>query len=213
MCDIGQGLENLAWVRQLNGPSSNDPLSIEEWKRVIDEVSSFKPYVSFAGGEPFLSKNILELSEYINRKGLTYSNTTNGILLERYAEDIVRFGMSSLGVSITGPKKIHDFIVGVDGAFLKILNGIEKLEEAKARMGKRRPELRINYAIFELNYPYLEEFASFLKENIRGKFTVTFTHQYAKTDTMVKNHNRQFGNSFPITTSTYTANPSKVDTE
>ena len=212
MCDIGQKSENSAWVQQLKGPSGNAPLSIEDWVKLIDEISRFKPFIAFAGGEPFVYKNIIELCAYINRKKLGYANTTNGILIERYADDIVRLGMAELGVSITGPPKIHNLIAGVDGAFEKVVNGIKQLEKAKARMGKKRPELRINYPIFELNYMYLEEFAAFLK-NIPGVSTVTFTHQYVKTDTMVKEHGCCFGNSFPISISTDTANPSKVDTE
>ncbi|MDY7009301.1 MAG: radical SAM protein [Planctomycetota bacterium] len=213
MCDIGQKMEGSAWVRQLKGPSGREPLSIEEWKSFIDDIRGFKPRLAFTGGEPLVYPHILEMFEHINYRKLKFSNTTNGILLEKHAEDMVRLGMSCLGVSVTGPPKIHDFIAGVAGAFEKIVNGIEAIKEAKAKyLKKDAPRVRINCPVFELNYMHLKEFASVVKDMPEVSM-VTFTHQYVKTKRMVDGHNHLSGDSFPITASTNAVNPQNVDTE
>jgi len=211
MCDIGQRVKDSAWIRQLKGSSDSPPLTIDQWKAVIDQLSTFRPGVAFAGGEPYLYPHILELCEYLHRKTLDYSNTTNGLLLEQYAEDSVRYGMACLQVSLLGPPRIHDTATGVDGAFNQVIRGIQKLVEAKARLGKSMPKIIINCPMFQANYRHLEEFAGILKD-IRGVSSIMFTHQYARTLDMVEKHKNHFGTDYPVVATTDTADLRDVDT-
>lgn len=58
-------------------------LSLDEWKRIIDNISSSIDVKRFniAGGEPLLYPNIDELIQYIKLKGIEVSIITNGVLL------------------------------------------------------------------------------------------------------------------------------------
>lgn len=210
MCDVGQGLESSSMVRQLKGLSSNAPLSISDWNKFIGSVASFKPRISLAGGEPLLSKEILELSKFITSKRLGYGITTNGTLLDKYAEDFVSLGVDGITVSLDGPSEVHDFIRGVPGMFQKTMDGIGKLNDAKSRLRQSNPILTINCAISDHNYMYLEEAVHAFKD-ARADF-IRFTHLYFRTDAMVEQHNILYGETFYISPSSHAVNPSQVDT-
>jgi organic radical activating enzyme len=45
-------------------------LSLEIFKKVIDQVYSSKPFIEFTGGEPLLHPDILECLSYAKKKGL-----------------------------------------------------------------------------------------------------------------------------------------------
>jgi MoaA/NifB/PqqE/SkfB family radical SAM enzyme len=65
-------------------------LPLETWKKFIDEIAPQKPVTYIWGGEPFLYKDLLPLVKYMVDKGLFVSVNTNGTLMEKHAEDIVR---------------------------------------------------------------------------------------------------------------------------
>jgi MoaA/NifB/PqqE/SkfB family radical SAM enzyme len=104
----------------------NRRINLPTWKKLIDELAENKVYVvHLRGGEPFMHPDILELLEYIYDKGLITVLDTNGTCMEKYLEDIVRFGRRMLlSISVDGPEEIHDFVRGVKGAFQKLKENI-----------------------------------------------------------------------------------------
>jgi len=118
--------------------SSDSQMELADWKRLVDEVASYDiAFILIRGGEPFLFPGIIELLEYINRKGIYISIDTNGTMSNKYAADIVRIGNMHITFSIDGPEEIHDNVRGVKGCFKKIkenialLNDLEKDSEHK----------------------------------------------------------------------------------
>ena len=65
-------------------------LPLETWKKVIDEIAPQRPVTYIWGGEPFLYPDLFPLARYMVEKGLYVSVNTNGTLMERHAEEIVR---------------------------------------------------------------------------------------------------------------------------
>jgi MoaA/NifB/PqqE/SkfB family radical SAM enzyme len=116
-------------------------------KKVIDEVYPFKFHVSITGGEPLLHPEIIKCIRYIKDNRLCCSLTTNGWLLEQYANEINKKPPDMLCVSLDGPEKIHDEIRGRIGSFRRAMNGIEVLKR-----NKKRPLLFINATIQKDNY-------------------------------------------------------------
>lgn len=111
-------------------------LGLADWKRLVDELASHKVgAVLLRGGEPLLFPKIIELLEYINRRGLFVSVDTNGTQLAKYAADIVRIGNIHLTISVDGPEEIHDEVRGVKGCFKKIQDGIAQLNELEKKSG------------------------------------------------------------------------------
>jgi MoaA/NifB/PqqE/SkfB family radical SAM enzyme len=127
-------------------------LPLEIFKKVIDQASSSKPFITFTGGEPLLHPEILECLSYVKEKGLYCSLTTNGLRLAQYAEGIAKSGLDLLVVSLDGPQEVHDRIRGRAGAYQKALEGIRKVKGFA-----RRLLLFVNTSIQADSYQRIEE--------------------------------------------------------
>jgi MoaA/NifB/PqqE/SkfB family radical SAM enzyme len=115
----------------------SDELKLEDWKRLVDEIAEHKiSFFLIRGGEPFLFPGIIELLEYIHDKGIFISVDTNGTMLKKYAEDIVRIGNIHLTISVDGPEEIHDYVRGVKGCFQKIKENIALIRKYEENLGK-----------------------------------------------------------------------------
>jgi len=63
-----------------NYPTSRKELTLEEWKKVIDELVQEEVfYINISGGEPTISPFFKQFLKYLNYKGLHFILTTNGI--------------------------------------------------------------------------------------------------------------------------------------
>ncbi|MGA1790289.1 MAG: radical SAM protein [bacterium] len=107
-------------------------LSLEEWKRVIDEMAGIKVFhIKFSGGEPFISPDFGAILEYIFHLHFRISINTNGTLLD---EDIIslisRSGrLDHIQVSLDGADAlVHDLIRGKE-TFDKIMEGLPLLQK------------------------------------------------------------------------------------
>lgn len=72
--------------------------------------------IRLSGGEPLLKKDIIETIEKINTLDFKdISMTTNGILLEKYADDLKRAGLDRVNVSLdTLNRETYEFITKKD---------------------------------------------------------------------------------------------------
>lgn len=121
-------------VRNYAASRGTHSLSLGVWKKVVREVASHKGTVLLIrGGEPFLYPGIIDLLAYVKKNNIFVSIDTNGMLLEKYADDIVRLGVDHLTVSVDGPQKNHDRVRGVPGSFEKIRSGLDALRRAEGR--------------------------------------------------------------------------------
>ncbi len=85
--------------------------------------------IDIQGGEPTLYREIFELVSYCNEISLKPSLITNGLLLERY-EICQRFkdsGVRDFLISIHGLGEVYDKIVGLSGAHVRQMKGINNL--------------------------------------------------------------------------------------
>ncbi len=64
-------------------------------------------------GEPLLNPNIIEMVEFAKAKGCRVGITTNGLLLDEFAEDLVKAGIDLVAISIaSADEKTHRKIRG-----------------------------------------------------------------------------------------------------
>jgi MoaA/NifB/PqqE/SkfB family radical SAM enzyme len=138
--------------------------------------------------------------------------TTAGLQLEKYAEDLVRVGVTHLWVSIDGPPEVHNDIRGVKQSFEKSVAGIRAVEDAKRRLGKSDPVVGINYALSNYNFHCLEPFMAAV--HALPVSQITFSHMNYVTAEMAESHNARFGHLYPTTVSSVAqADPRKVDVD
>ncbi len=130
-------------------------------KKMIDECIPTKPTFEFFGGEPLLYPGIWQLIDQIRAGGCELAFPTNGTLVERNAEKLVRSAPTRLWISIDGPATINDEQRG-RGVYSKAMRGIEKLVQLRRASGSRYPQLGITCVVTPSNYRHIAEF--FLQE-------------------------------------------------
>ena len=156
---------------------SHESMDFRIMKKAIDECSNFmfKPRLHFSGlGEPLVYPKIKEVMELCREKKLKWGMTTNGYLLEKYAQDLVLNNCSAINISIHGDSVIHDSITKTKGAFDKVISGIKKIDELRKSSKKNTPVIAINCVFNNDNIPHMKQILNeFIKLPINS---VTFQH-------------------------------------
>ncbi len=210
MCDVGMRNRESQFYQLMSG--SREELLPDRVKTFIDEVKYFSPIIAITSTEPFLYGPLIDISDYIISRGLELYITTNGLLLEKYAEPLVRLNVPLLQVSIDGPPDIHNRIRGVENSFEKSLEGIRLVTEYKRKYNSDKPRIGINYTISNLNDAHLFEFSRLMNDT--GVSSITFSHLNYVTEKMAEKHNSLFADicrATPSSMSSDVVDPTKVD--
>jgi MoaA/NifB/PqqE/SkfB family radical SAM enzyme len=105
-------------------------MDIADWKRLVDEITEYDiRSLLIRGGEPFLYPGVMELLEYIRSKNIFIAIDSNGMLIHKYAKDLINLGNIHITFSVDGPEEIHDAVRGVKGSFQKIKDNINLLND------------------------------------------------------------------------------------
>lgn len=125
-----------------------DELRLDEYKalaRVLHQMGSHQ--ISVAGGEPLLREDAFDIIESFSKRGMSVNLCTNGLLLEKYHDQICRSGATCVTVSLDGASAAsHDQIRGMPGSHAQIQAGIGRL-----LAHARRPVLRVRMTISNRN--------------------------------------------------------------
>jgi MoaA/NifB/PqqE/SkfB family radical SAM enzyme len=134
-------------------------LTLEELDRIFAKggVKAF----NITGGEPFVRKNLLEIFDLFQAKGMRcdYITTNGTVIREDKAEalaNLVRQGfLRHISVSVDGPPELHDEVRGLKGTFRKITENVAALRRIFDREGVHLP-LSINTTLTAGNLHVLE---------------------------------------------------------
>jgi len=116
--------------------TKNDPgdLSLEEWKKVIDELARIKVFnLIISGGEPFIRPDFYKILKHILKYHFRLSINTNGTLLDEEVLSLLAQSrrLDNIQVSLDGPNStVHDYIRG-DGTFEMLMETIRILRRWK----------------------------------------------------------------------------------
>jgi MoaA/NifB/PqqE/SkfB family radical SAM enzyme len=136
---------------------SGSQMKLDDWKKLVDEIAPHDiNFLLIRGGEPFLFPGIIELLEYIHSKGIFMAIDSNGTMMEKYAEDLVRIGNMHITFSVDGPEEIHDYVRGVKGSFKKIKENIALLNDLE-KNSKNKISKSICFTISRYSYKGLGE--------------------------------------------------------
>jgi cyclic pyranopterin phosphate synthase len=156
-----------------------DILRYEEISRILrSAVHLGLRRIRITGGEPLIRKDVAQLIHLITKiEGIDdVSLTTNGILLEKYAEELAAAGLKRVNVSLDSliPKRFSEITRG--GDFEAVLRGIEAAEKAglkpiKINMvpirGLNDDEI-LEFAKLTLRKPYQIRFIEFMPFGVQG---------------------------------------------
>jgi MoaA/NifB/PqqE/SkfB family radical SAM enzyme len=143
----------------LTRPNSqlSQTIPVETYKKMVDDISHLKPHIYITGGEPFLYKELVPLVNYMKKKKLSVQIVTNGVLLEKYADEIVDNGWDIICASIDGSREVHDKCRGLEGAYDTLFRGIEKIQKLKSRQRTSKPYILTLTTVSKTNASSLVE--------------------------------------------------------
>ncbi|MEW6359772.1 MAG: radical SAM protein [Planctomycetota bacterium] len=197
LCNLRCGMCYLRDV--INRKVEGGALTNEEFLHIIDRDRIRR--VNLIGGEPFLRKDLPELLEEFERRGvLCDAFTTNGTLVtEERASQLARLVslrlMSGITVSIDGPAPIHDRIRG-KGAFDKAAEGLQILRDHLRRVGgDAEDHLVINSVICAENHSEADSVADIARQ--LGVKNICLCHLMYTTPEDVEETNAILGNREP----------------
>lgn len=145
-------------------------LSTGQWKKILQQLHEWlgAANLSWAGGEPFIRKDILELVKYSAELGVLNNIITNGQLINReLAEQIVEAVTFCVSISLDGTKKGLDF-VRVEGTYTKAAAAACFLNEAR-RDKKSDMKIMVNTTIMETNLDEILDLVDWVEtESLNG---------------------------------------------
>jgi MoaA/NifB/PqqE/SkfB family radical SAM enzyme len=138
-------------------------LSFQTIKKIADEVCNSGVSFQLSGGEPLLHPEIISIIKYLHSKHIPTGLVTNGLLLEKYAKQLVDSGLDFLAISLDGPDETTQFKRGyVSGSFEQIILGIKKI--CQLRGNKTFPNIRVATVINQTNFNKIDQIYSVFKD-------------------------------------------------
>ena len=181
MCHVKESMRN---------NSTAGDLEFTYIEKIIEESREWSPCFQIIGGEPTLYKRILDLIELISSNKMICGLTTNGLLLEGFAQGFVDRGLNFLAVSLDGWDEDSQKKRGnVSGSFDRILKGIKEVIKYK---GKRIfPIIRIATVITKNNCQHLAKIWDIIS-NLEID-TWSISNYYFVTDNVLKANKEFYG--------------------
>lgn len=169
-------------------------LSMDDIRRLLDDVAAFRPAITLFGGEPLIYTDLPEVISMIKARNMRCNVITNGVLLESRAESIMDAGIDEIIFSLDGPRDIHDEIRGTANTFDRAIAGFKKIASLKKDRKTDRPLVNISSTIFEINYSRMDEIVRSAEE--MSASSITFHHLIFISNEIYSRHNRIFQEYF-----------------
>ena len=169
-------------------------MHLASWMKVLDQAARISPSIYVTGGEPLLFPGVMELLKYGCGLCLQMHLQTNGILLERYAAELVAMGLDRITVSLDGVASVHDAVRGVEGAFARSLEGIRAVLRCRRERGVAVPLVDINSCMLAGNLDTINELADVA--GTLGVDHLQFQHVIFNNHEQVRRHNALWSDSF-----------------
>ncbi|MBN1269195.1 MAG: radical SAM protein [Kiritimatiellae bacterium] len=135
-------------------------IDFETFRRFADRFSSALS-VSFIGsGEPLLNKDLFRMIDYAaGVRRMTVSTVSNGILLEDYAEAIVRAPLRQISVSLNGhaPDEYSRLTGNPPETFPRITRGVSALVRAR-NAARSAVQIEGSFIVDRVNWRYVPDF-------------------------------------------------------
>jgi MoaA/NifB/PqqE/SkfB family radical SAM enzyme len=137
-------------------------LSSDQKVLIADQIARSRTWgVTLSGGEPLVEPACLEIIRRLKARRKYINICTNGLLLPRYAEQLIDLGVDSITVSLDSHlPELHDSIRAREGAFAGVFAGIEAIR--RARKGAD-PSLGFKSVITPANVRHLSDYVRYCR--------------------------------------------------
>ena len=191
-----------------------DVVPYETYRQMVDDITSFRPWIYIWGGEPFLYPDLIPLMRYMKQNRLIISLVTNGTFLARDAEELVDLQCDILMISIDGSQETHNEIRGSKNAFQQVLAGVQAIQEEKKRRGRIKPYVVILATVCEDNAHNLDQVFE-VAEDIQADGLVAY-YAWFQTEASCQRHEKVMQQALDITPKSqwgWVWSYDKIDTE
>jgi len=134
-------------------------MDFDRYLNILEQLKEFPALetVYLGGiGEPLVHSKIIDIIRKTKELGVRIEFGTNGTLLNKCAEEIVRLGVDNIIVSIDAPDpKGYEDIRGTD--FNKIEDNVMYLQEIKKRLNAHNPSIEIEVVAMKSNLDLLSD--------------------------------------------------------
>ena len=129
-----------------NIEKSNSPLSLKKFKRILDS-GNFR-YVGLHGwGEPLMNRELFDMIQYAESKGVSTNVTSNGTLLPEHIDDIFESGLGEIAFGV------YDLETSSSYSFPHIM----ELSSEKIRRGTDKPRVYLDIPLYRDNLGEIPE--------------------------------------------------------
>lgn len=161
---------------EISGRGNREELSLDDYKRIIDELYELGLVkVCLTGGDPFSKSFAWDLIDYLYNKGIAFDVFTNGQRIVDYVERLANFYPRLVGVSIySGIAEVHDYITRVKGSWDKSMSVVNQLSTMGVPMNLKccvmRPNVKSYFMVADIakQYGAVPQFEISLTDSIEG---------------------------------------------
>lgn len=202
MCDVGMQDQEAVFSTNLTqkGRNLDSGLLIRSLRDLGQDAQGVS--LCLTGTEPLLYSQLYPILKAAKSLGMLTHVTTNGLMLQKAADDLAEAGLDQLTISIDGPPLIHDEVRQHPGLFSKVVDGFEALKQACATRAMPVPKLAISFAISYDNHLHVLEFMEAIRPFHPSSVSISHLNYVAPNS--AQKHNISFP-AYPIAPSSVTA--------
>lgn len=154
-CEIGQS-DMTALAQQ--------EMTLDEAKRTADDLKRTGiKFITFAGGEPLMYRDVYALIRYCKELGFVVGIVTNGNLVtEAIARQLAESGVDHVHISLDSPDKTQDLIRHREGCFERVHAAFANLKKFK---NINNYHLGVACVVSGFNYRNLENIFMYAEQN------------------------------------------------
>ncbi len=193
MCDVGTKSNDTIFSTNLTGTRPLD-MPLELFETIVSQAAQQYPDIKlgYAFTEPLIYRYLEESLALTQRHGLHTSITTNALKLREKADQITRFGVQEVFVSLDGTQDIHNDIRGHRHSFQRAIEGMETLFSLA-----NAPRVSVFCVITEWNIGTLAEFVSTFQQYPLEH--IGFMHPNFTSRELAAQHNAVYGDRYVAT--------------
>lgn len=192
VCNLNCPMCVNAAYRMKNLKGSN--LTLKDAKKIIPELSKYKPFIYFSGGEPLVNPDTIPIVKAFSKVGMFTSLTTNGFVLDYFARQVALSGLDAISISLDSDNaKDHDNGRGTKGTFDRLISGLEALKKERKKTGTP-VNIKLNTVIRGDNYFKLSEIYDFMESMMVEEWSLQhISYLTPKVNKIIKNYHRRTG--------------------
>ena len=143
--------------KSLSPTHINKNLSLTEFKYIISNIPGLNKIHLQGLGEPLLNKDLWKITQYGRMKGIRFTTTLNGSLINQNNVDKLLKSFIGIGISLDSTNEENYNKIRRGGNFKRIMENIQLLLKRKKELNSNTV-IGFNFVVTHLNFNELEDY-------------------------------------------------------